>query len=287
MNRAAAPSNVPRTFRRESRWFLWIALLLILFLNFLTLIFFRDAVAWGRQEAERRADALLRRVALSATRADGGEEAMEIGALEPDVVYLAIYNARGQRIRVFGSGSSESPLVLSNPRPAPGSVAHDWISNGPLRSTLASDRRFFVMALDPGAGGVLRDYARKLSIFVPLAAAALVVLAAFYLRSLLAPYERLLQAAGGAPATSREHRDERDLFGARFESPISALHEKERELERLARREKERADDQETAARTLSRNLPTGLLSVDPEGHVGELNEAGRESVHLSRAGRG
>jgi signal transduction histidine kinase len=54
----------------------------------------------------------------------------------------------------------------------------------------------------------------------------------------------------------------------------------------LARREKERADDLETAARTLSRNLPTGLLSVNPEGHVVELNEAGREILRLSREGR-
>ena len=90
MNRATDASNVPRTFRRESRWFLWIALLLILFLNFLTLLFFRNAVAWGNQQTERRADAILRREALSGNRADGGEEALEVGALEPDVLYLAI-----------------------------------------------------------------------------------------------------------------------------------------------------------------------------------------------------
>ena len=51
--------------------------------------------------------------------------------------------------------------------------------------------------------------------------------------------------------------------------------------------EKERADDLETAARTLSRNLPTGLLSVDPQGSVVELNEAGREILTLSREARG
>ena len=48
---AATPSAgadaVPRSFRRESRLFLWIALLLILFVNFVTLLFFRNAVAWG------------------------------------------------------------------------------------------------------------------------------------------------------------------------------------------------------------------------------------------------
>ena len=40
-------TGAPQTFRRESRLFLWIALLLILFVNFVTLLFFRNAVAWG------------------------------------------------------------------------------------------------------------------------------------------------------------------------------------------------------------------------------------------------
>ncbi|HEY4230411.1 MAG TPA: hypothetical protein VGO79_09575, partial [Thermoanaerobaculia bacterium] len=86
VKREGKGSNVPRSFRRESRWFLWIALLLILFLNFLTLLFFRDAVAWGNQEVERRADSILRQVALSTARVDGGEVATQIGALEPDVI---------------------------------------------------------------------------------------------------------------------------------------------------------------------------------------------------------
>ena len=245
------PSRVPHTFRRESRLFLWVALLLILFLNFLTLLFFRNAVAWGSQEAQRRAELLLHRVALTSGRADGAEEAMELSALEPDVSALAIYNARGQRLRVSGPGAPDTPLILPDPRPAPGHIRHDWDTNPTLLiATLATGQRYFMVAVDPGPGVALRSYARKFSIFVPLAGVVLIVLAAFYLRSLLAPYERLLAAAGGAPATSREQGDERNFLIARFESTIAALHEKERELEQLARRQKERADDLETAART-------------------------------------
>jgi PAS domain-containing protein len=209
--------------------------------------------------------------------------------LEPDVLSLAIYNARGHRTQAFGRGSSEAPLLLPGTRPPPGQIAHEWSPQGSVRATLVAGERFFVLTLDSGAGQALRDYARKLSLFVPLAAAALVVLAGFYLRSLLAPYERLLEAAGDAPANfdDLKHGDERDFLIARFESSIAALREKEKELETMARREKERADDLETAARTLSRNLPTGLLSVDPGGRVVELNEAGREILRLSRDGRG
>ena len=49
---AAVPreGEVPRSFRRESRLFLWVALLLILFLNLLTLLFLRAAV----EDPERR-----------------------------------------------------------------------------------------------------------------------------------------------------------------------------------------------------------------------------------------
>ena len=281
-------ARCPAHSAAESRLFLWVALLLILFLNFLTLLFFRNAVAWGGEEVERRADEVLRRVALSTARDGGPEEAMARGAIEPDVAYLALYDEQGARLRSFGPGPPDSPRELPVPRPAAGRIVHTWRSEPPLLvATLAADKSFYAIAVEPGAGAALRDYANKLSIFVPLAGAILVVLAGFYLRSLLQPYERLLAAAGAAPPAGRESGDEPAFLLARFESTIAALHEKEQELERLARREKERADDLETAARTLSKNLPTGLLSVDPQGHVVELNEAGREILKRGRETHG
>ena len=56
--------EVPRTFRRDSRLFLSVALLLILFLNFVTLLFFRNATEWGSRQTERRASEILNRMAL-------------------------------------------------------------------------------------------------------------------------------------------------------------------------------------------------------------------------------
>ena len=283
--------RVPRSFRRESRLFLWVALLLILFLNGITLVFFRHAVDWGRDEAERRTGEILRRVALSAARPEGSEDAMERSALEPDVAFIATYDENGRRLSSAGAGPPDAPRELPNPRPAAGRVVHEWRSEPPvLFSVFSTGRRFYAVAVDPGPGAALMVYARRLSLFVPIAAVALMVLAGFYLRSLLKPYERLLEAAGGAPHAENpagEQGDERQFLLTRFENTIEALHEKERELERLARREKERADDLETAARTLSRNLPTGLLSVDPGGDVVEINEAGREILKLARDGRG
>ena len=216
---------------------------------------------------------------------------MERVALEPDVLFLALYDQQGRRVR--GSGRDlEAPATLPTERPALGSVRAEWKrSPGPLVATLSVPKAFFSVGLDVGPGGALRSYARSLGIVVPLAGGVLVVLSWLFLRSLLAPYDRLLEAAGSAPAAARgearESGDEREFLIARFEATIAALSEKERELERLARAEKERADDMEIAARTLARHLPTGLLSVDPGGVVVELNEAGREILGLSREARG
>ena len=279
-------SSVPRSFRRESRLSLWIALSLILFLNLATLLFFRWGVDWGSREAEKRAEEVLRRLSSATDLPD----ALQRAASEPDVLYVAFYDANGRRVRAAGHGL-EAPLIHSGERPEPRQVRAEWKRNPSLLlSSLGVPGGFYAIAVDPGLGGALLSYARFLTAVVPLASAALVVLAGLYLRSLLRPYERLLAAAGAAPlgsAPAKPPADERDFLIARFESTIAALSEKERELERLARREKERADDLEIAARTLARNLPTGLLSVDREGLVIELNQSGAEILRLPEPVRG
>lgn len=279
---------VPRSFRRESWLFLSVALLLILFLNFVTLLFFRNAVEWGSQQSERRAAQILRRLALA-----GGDPAdsMDRAALEADVLFVGLYDQAGRRLRNSGHEFG-APLRLPTRRPDSGRMRLEWQKKPALLlGSMAAPNGVFLVALDPGAGTALRSYARSLTLLVPMAGAVLVVLAWFYLRSLLAPYVRLLKAAGSAPhalsAGEREPTDERDFVIARFEATTAALSQKERELERLARAEKERADNLEIAARTVARNLPTGLLSVDQEGMVLELNEAGREILGVRRDPRG
>ena len=281
----AGPDRVPRTFRRESRLFLWVALLLILFLNFVTLFFFRNAVVWGEVVTERRAGEILRRLALPGEPPSSGDS-LERALLEPDVLFVAIYDARGRRLQSAGHALSAPPL-LPGERPSGSRVAFEWKQEPPLLlARMAAGEHVLVAALDPGPGAALRGLARMMTFLVPLAGAVLVVLAGFYLRSLLDPFDRMLRTAG-APEGGTNVGDEREFLIARFESTIEALSEKERELQRLARLEKERADDLETAARTLARSLPTGLLSVDPSGVVVELNEAGREILALSGEARG
>lgn len=284
--------EIPRSFRRDSRLFLAVALLLILFLNFVTLLFFRNATEWGSGQTERRASEILDRLMLPS--ADPGD-ALERAVISPDVLFVAAYDASGRRTR-FASHELEAPALLPTSRPTAGRALFEWKTQPRvLLATAAARGGYFVAAVDPGAGAALRSYARSLTVVIPIAGALLVVLAWLYLRSLLSPYDRLLETAGAAPVApaasaakpSRGPSDERDFLIARFEATIAALSEKERELERLARVEKERADDLEIAARTLARNLPTGLLSVDHRGSVLELNEAGREILGFGEDARG
>jgi len=262
-----------------------VALLLILFLNFLTLLFFRNGVEWGSEQVELRAAQLLRRVSLAT---GDPADSMENAVIEPDVSYIALYDGRGRRVRSFGHELA-APAVLPTERPARGHIRSEWKREPPLlAAALATRNGTLVVALEAGAGSALRSYARSLTVLVVLAGAALVVLAWLYLRSMLKPFERLLEAAVAAPAGEQvESADERDFVIARFEATTAALSEKERELARLARAEKERADDLEIAARTLARHLPTGLLSVDREGSIVELNESGREILGISPDTRG
>ena len=278
-------TEVPKSFRRESRLFLWVAVLLVLFLNLATLLFFRESVEWGSRETEKRSVEILRRIAASPDPGEGLARA----AAEPDVLYAAAYDSSGRRTRSAGHGV-EAPAALPEGRPGPGAAKTQWAENPTqVVAALSTASGYYAVALDPGSGGILKSQARWLTVIVPVAGVVLVVLAALYLRSLLRPYDRLLAAAGAAPREGppAAAEDERDFLIARFESTIAALSEKEKELARLARAEKERADDLEIAAHTLARNLPSGLLSVDREGRVIELNQAGVEILGLEGPPRG
>jgi len=140
----APAERVPRSFRRESRLFLWIALLLILFVNVVTLVFFRSAVAWGEMAAERRAGELLRRVSLPSEGALAADP-LDRAALEPDVLFAGVYDARGRRLRSAGAGL-EAPPALA-PRPATtGRPRYEWRVRPPLllASLSAGDRTYLV-----------------------------------------------------------------------------------------------------------------------------------------------
>ncbi len=144
--------RVPQSFRRESRLFLWIALLLILFLNFLTLIFFRNAVAWGQEEAERRAAEILRRVALSAARPERLRRGDGAGRHRARRGLHRLLRRERPPARLRSAPGRPKRLASCRGRaPPPAGSSTSGGEKPPLLfSTFSTGQRFYAIAVDPG-----------------------------------------------------------------------------------------------------------------------------------------
>jgi len=68
---------------------------------------------------------------------------------------------------------------------------------------------------------------------------------------------------------------------ATFQGVIQRLKEQERELERLHRLERERADFNQKVSENITRNMPTGLITVDRDGIITGSNPAAKEIIQL------
>jgi PAS domain S-box-containing protein len=100
-----------------------------------------------------------------------------------------------------------------------------------------------------------------------------------FFHSLVAPHRRLvaevrsvateLSPEGGTPAN-----DEAQFLLETFQEVVARLKQKEAELLSLHRLEKTRADETEALASDIIRSMTTGLVSLDPSGHVVLVNPA-------------
>jgi PAS domain S-box-containing protein len=68
---------------------------------------------------------------------------------------------------------------------------------------------------------------------------------------------------------------------ATFQGVIQRLKEQERELERLHRLERERADFNQNVSENITRNMPTGLITVNRNGIITSSNPAAKEIIQL------
>src|SRR3989442_10768779 len=81
-----------------------------------------------------------------------------------------------------------------------------------------------------------------------------------------------------APADSS---NKQQFMMATFQGVIQRLKEQERELERLHRLEKERADLSQRISENITRNMPTGLITINRHGIITSSNPAAKEIVGL------
>jgi PAS domain S-box-containing protein len=130
----------------------------------------------------------------------------------------------------------------------------------------------------------LHDLERKFRVTAMvclLAALGCALMLVIYLPRITAPIEALLvearQIDGIAP-----HADEQKYLIETFRHSIETLKAQEQELQQLHEYQKHRADELAFVTATLTRSLSSGLISVDPEGRIVDLNAAGREILGVS-----
>jgi two-component system, NtrC family, sensor histidine kinase HydH len=106
----------------------------------------------------------------------------------------------------------------------------------------------------------------------------LVVLSLFFIRRFFqTTRESHQQALTVAPGTENPSA----FMAASMQGVIAKLREQEKELERLHRMEKERAEQTERLSEEVTRNMPAGLLIVNATGIISSANPAAEQALGL------
>lgn len=79
------------------------------------------------------------------------------------------------------------------------------------------------------------------------------------------------------PPRAANSANDQQFMLATFQGVIQRQKEQERELERLRQLEKERADLSQSINENITRNMPTGLITIDRRGMIGSSNPAAKE----------
>jgi PAS domain S-box-containing protein len=102
-----------------------------------------------------------------------------------------------------------------------------------------------------------------------------------YLPRITRPIEQMLGDARELGERSAGQEETAYLIET-FRNSIATLKTQEQELKRLHDLEKTRADDLERVTTALTRSLTSGLIAIDAEGHVLDVNAAGREILGIA-----
>ncbi|HEY8133898.1 MAG TPA: ATP-binding protein [Thermoanaerobaculia bacterium] len=103
-----------------------------------------------------------------------------------------------------------------------------------------------------------------------------------YLPRITKPIEQMLGDAKEQLGERTGDEEETAYLIQTFRSSIATLKSQEEELKRLHDREKMRADDLERVTAALTRSLTSGLIAIDAEGLIVDINAAGREILGIT-----
>lgn len=121
-----------------------------------------------------------------------------------------------------------------------------------------------------------------LTAIICVAAASLgTVLLFSYLPRITRPIEEMLGDARELGERT-DDQDETAYLIETFRNSIATMKSQEEELKRLHDREKTRADELERVTAALTRSLTSGLIAVDANGAVVDINSAGREILDVA-----
>src|SRR2546427_13240819 len=88
-------------------------------------------------------------------------------------------------------------------------------------------------------------------------------------------------AADDAATLKPKGDDPSAFMAASMQGVILKLREQEKELERLHRAEKERAEQTERVSEEVTRNMPAGLLLVNSSGIISNANPAAEQTLGM------
>ncbi len=305
-----------RGLRREAPILIPAALLLFATLASITLLSYRTAIARFADEREQKT--LKQAVVLAdAARLLKGDDATSLARWLPPGAALAIYDARGAVRASFGFTGGDA---LARPVPRASELAAPRVEGLGSPRTRVSAR---APALDPEDAQKVRALVpferagqryllrldlpeptlfaqqRSLRILTPVVfglSLAVALLAMFYLRALVRPYEALLEkaraaappgtagSAGGAGrsptpsmtgstrGSSRGSDDEVEFLLATFDRALAALRS-----ESASAAAPGAFDELSAVERTLGPQLESGLLMFDREGRLLAANPAAVE----------
>jgi signal transduction histidine kinase len=257
--------------RREVLILLPVALFILTLLAAFTLWLYRSAVLDLAEE--RRAEALVAAERLAAAvSSDGLKSAANFDRLAPQAARLALLTRKGQPILEVGSTSLGDQLApfrgldLSHPQVVgPGGLLPDVVSAvAPAVGKLRSHYVRVDLRADKLADEL--DRVETLTWLVIAIPAILFLVVVLSMRSLMVPYETMLERARQARPDDAEDRDEMDFLVGTFERALSALSESPEDGVKA---------DIAALERTLGPSLESGLLLLDRHARVISLNPVG------------
>jgi signal transduction histidine kinase len=250
-------------FRRDVRLFLFCLVGFLVVLIFSLLLLLRtdltrtqDTIDWSRVViADIAADA------VNHTRTDPGTLAAQLAFLRGRFnIAAAELDLRDGRRVVSGAQSGVFDEV----------VRLTGIGTLKLRFDAAerrdAQRRFWIISI--------------ISIAATSFGAMLLLL---YLPRITKPIEQMLGDAKEQFGERTGDQEETAYLIQTFRNSIDTLKSQEAELKHLHDREKMRADDLERVTAALTRSLTSGLIAIDAQGLIVDINAAGREILGITQ----